>query len=213
MHLRIFLSSPGDVAEERQRARKLIQRLNKDHLLKGGVDLEAVSWDDPDAQTSMPVNLTPQDAVNRLAKPSDCDIVVVLFWNRMGTELDQAEGVRANGEPYRSGIEWDFEDALNAPTKPERPVILLYRRTGFTPDASDPDDPKLIEQLDQRRKVNMFFDDLRQKKRFAAELANPDEFEKRLENDLKDQISRLLDAEHAPHRRHVPAGGAGGGRE
>jgi Domain of unknown function (DUF4062) len=168
LHLRIFLSSPGDVAEERQLARDLIERLNKDHLLKERVRLEAVSWDDPDAQTSMPVNLTPQEAVNRgLAKPSDCDIVVVLFWNRMGTELDRSEGVRANGEPYRSGTEWEFEDALNAPTQPERPVILLYRRPDFAPDARDPDDPKFKEQLDQRRQVNVFFDELRQKKRFV----------------------------------------------
>ena len=94
------MSSPGDVAEERQRARNLIARLNKDHLLKDRAQLKAVSWDDPDAQTSMPVNLTPQEAVNRgLAKPSDCDIVVVLFWNRMGTALDRSQGLRANGEP------------------------------------------------------------------------------------------------------------------
>src|SRR5262249_15306009 len=153
--LRIFLSSPGDVAAERQLARDLIARLEKDHLLKGRVRLEAVSWDDPDAPTSMPANLSPQQAVNRgLAMPCDCDIVVVLFWNRMGTPLDPCEGVKANGEPWQSGTEWEFENALAAPTQPERPVILLYRRAGFTPDASDPDDPKLKEQLDQRRKVN-----------------------------------------------------------
>jgi Domain of unknown function (DUF4062) len=197
--LRIFISSPGDVAEERQRARDLIERLNKGHLLKGRVRLEAVSWDDPDAPTSMPVNLTPQDAVNRgLAKPSDCDIVVVLFWNRMGTELAPSEGLRANGEPFRSGTEWEFEDALNAPTQPERPVILLYRRTGFSLDASDPDDPKLKEQLDQRRKVNGFFDELRQKKRFATEVASSEAFEEHLENDLEHQISLLLDSTPAP---------------
>jgi tetratricopeptide (TPR) repeat protein len=191
--LRIFISSPGDVAEERQRARDLIERLNKDHLVKGRVELEAVSWDDPDAPTSMPINLTPQQAVNRgLAKPSDCDIVVVLFWNRMGTELDRSEGVKANGEPYRSGTEWELEDALSTPTQPDRPIILLYQRTGFTPDASDPDDPRLKEQLDQRRNVNAFFQELRQKKRFATKVAGADDFERRLENDLKHQISLLL---------------------
>jgi hypothetical protein len=195
--LRIFLSSPSDVAEERQRARKLIERLNKDHLLKGRFDFEAVSWEDPDVP---PFMLKPQQAVNRgLAKPSDCDIVVVLFWNRMGTELDRSEGARANGEPYRSGTEWELENALSAPTQPDRPVILLYRRSGFTPDASDPDDPKLKEQLDQRRKVNAFFQELRQRKQFATEVAGADEFEKRLENDLKRQISLLLERSLSIH--------------
>ena len=49
IQLRIFLSSPGDVGQERQLARDTIARLNKDHLLKGRVWLEPVSWDDPDA--------------------------------------------------------------------------------------------------------------------------------------------------------------------
>ena len=175
--LRIFLSSPGDVAAERQLARDLIARLGKDHLLKGRVRLEAVSWDDPDAPPSMPANLSPQQAVNGgLAMPCDCDIVVVLFWNRMGTGLDPSEGVKANGEPWRSGTEWEFENALAAPTQPERPVILLYRRTGFTPDASDPDDPKLKEQLDQRRKVNAFFAALRRKSASPPRSPTPTRF-------------------------------------
>jgi hypothetical protein len=140
--LRIFLSSTGDVAEERQLARDLIARLNKDHLLKGRVRLEAVSWEDPDAVPSMPANLSPQQAVNLgLAKPSDCDIVVVLFWSRMGTELARSERLKANGQPYQSGTEWEFENALAAPTQPDRPVILPYRKSGFTLDAGDPDDP------------------------------------------------------------------------
>jgi hypothetical protein len=192
--LRIFLSSPGDVAKERQLARDLIARLNKDHLLKDRVRLEAVSWDDPDAPPSMPANLSPQQAVNRgLAMPCDCDIVVVLFWNRMGTELDPSEGLKANGEPYQSGTEWEFENALAAPTQPDRPVILLYRKTGFTPDASDPDNPELQEQLDQRRKVNAFFAALKEMKRFAIEFTEHSEFEGRLENDLKHRINLLLE--------------------
>ena len=152
----------------------------------------------------MPANLSPQQAVNRgLAMPCDCDIVVVLFWSRMGTPLDPSEGTKANGEPYQSGTEWEFENAFNASTQPERPVILLYRRTGFTPDASDPDDPNLKEQLDQRRKVNAFFDALREeKKRFATEVAGSAEFRDRLENDLKHQISLLLErqSDHRPAR-------------
>ena len=104
MRLRIFLSSPDDSPWSGQRPRDLIERLNKDHLLKGRVEVEAVSWHDPDAPTSMPVNLRPQEAVNRgLARPSECDLVVVLLWNRMGAPLGVSEGVKANGEPYRSG--------------------------------------------------------------------------------------------------------------
>ena len=36
-HLRVFLSSPGHVAEERKAAREILDRLQHDALLKGDV--------------------------------------------------------------------------------------------------------------------------------------------------------------------------------
>lgn len=78
--LRIFLSSPGDVAEERTLAREVLQRLQRSPLLKGKVDIDVVSWDDPDAPAPMFATLTPQEAVNRgLPKPSECDLTVVIL--------------------------------------------------------------------------------------------------------------------------------------
>jgi hypothetical protein len=56
IRLMVFLSSPGDVPEERTAAREVIARLNKDYFLRDRVALEAVSWDDPDAPASMPAN-------------------------------------------------------------------------------------------------------------------------------------------------------------
>ena len=74
-----------------------------------------VSWDDPAAPTPMPAALTPQEAVNRFGpKPSECDVVVVVLWSRMGTHLDLKAFRKPDGEPYLSGTEWEFEDALNA---------------------------------------------------------------------------------------------------
>lgn len=51
-------------------------------------DSDVVSWEDPDAQTSMPAHLSPQETINRnLKKPSECDVVIVILWPRMGTPL------------------------------------------------------------------------------------------------------------------------------
>ena len=99
IHLRIFLSSPGDVAEERTLARDLIKtELPVDPLIRDRVTLDPVSWDDPKAPMGMPAHLTPQDAVSQgLARPSECDVVVVLFWKRMGTPLP-ADIRKENGE-------------------------------------------------------------------------------------------------------------------
>jgi hypothetical protein len=50
-HLRIFLSSPGDVTDERSLARHLLKdELPYDPFLRGRFTFEVVSWDDPAAR-------------------------------------------------------------------------------------------------------------------------------------------------------------------
>jgi hypothetical protein len=59
--VRIFLSSPGEVAEERTLARQLIDaELPKLRFLSGRLALELIAWDDPAAQIPMLANETPQ---------------------------------------------------------------------------------------------------------------------------------------------------------
>jgi hypothetical protein len=79
----------------------------------------------------MTAGFAPQEAVDRFgAKPSECDLVVVVLWSRMGTLLDMARsGEKPGGGPYLSGIEWEFEDAWGAWKASKRPEILVYRRT------------------------------------------------------------------------------------
>ena len=187
--LRIFLSSPGDVAEERTLAREVLQRLQRTPLLKGKVDSDVVSWDDPDAPAAMFATLTPQEAVNRgLPKPSECDLTVVILWSRMGTPLSKPP--KADGSRYLFGTEWEYEDAVNA-GKP----VLLYRRT------SDPQvslrDPDLQEKLKQQDLVDQFFD------RFKSPdgtltggyttYETPSELEKRLAQDVESYLRDQLD--------------------
>ena len=63
--LRIFLSSPGDVAEERSIARDLIDTvLPKLVHLRECMKLESVAWDDPAARIPLLATETPQDSVN-----------------------------------------------------------------------------------------------------------------------------------------------------
>src|SRR5215211_5653745 len=71
--IRVFLSSPGDVADERALARRLLkEELPYDPFLRGRVAFDIVSWDDPAAPVPMDAALTPQEAVNRFGpKPSE----------------------------------------------------------------------------------------------------------------------------------------------
>ena len=64
--VRIFLSSPGDVAEERTLARQLIDsELPKLPSLRGRLALELIAWDDPAAQIPMLATETPQELGER----------------------------------------------------------------------------------------------------------------------------------------------------
>jgi hypothetical protein len=84
---RIFLSSPGDVPAERKIALEVIDQLQYEPHFRGKVSLEPVAWDDPGAGTVMRATITPQEAIDQgLTRPADCDIVVVIFWARMGTQ-------------------------------------------------------------------------------------------------------------------------------
>ena len=187
VRVRVFVSSPGDVAEERAIAWRVLENLQYDPLLRGQVLLEAVSWDDPRGPAPMLATLTPQEAVDRgLPKPSECDLVIVVLWSRLGTPMAAS---RTDGNAYRSGTEYEFEDARRA----GRP-ILLYRRQDKPTLAID--DPHLDEKRKQWQLVNEFF----------GQFVAPDgslsagytgyvsaaEFAERLEIDLRSELKRLL---------------------
>jgi hypothetical protein len=195
MHLRFFLSSPGDVADERTFAQQVIeQELPKDPLLRGQITCEAMRWDDPNAPVTMPATLTPQEAVNRgLAKPSECDAVIVILWSRLGTPL-QDTYKRPDGSPYLSGTEWEYEDALAA--KPPPHILVYHRRSKV--DLGDPNDPAFDEKVQQFRRVGKFFEGFRNAdgslKGGFAEYKTPQEFRDRLRLDLRAFIERQLAA-------------------
>jgi len=195
MHLRFFISSPGDVARERALAQEVIeQEIPKDPLLRGQLTCEAVRWDDPAAPAAMPANLTPQEAVNRgLPKPSQCDVVVLILWSRIGTPLPDAFR-RADGSAYLSGSEWEYEDALrgNPPAPP--PHVLIYRRSSAV--AIDPAEPDAAARLEQGGRVRQFFDRFRNADGSLSggftEYDSPEAFRDRLRNDLRAYVRQRL---------------------
>ena len=88
--VRIFLSSPADVAEERRSALELIDSESPKLLSLRRLALELIAWDDPAARIPMLATQTPQESVNAARpRPADCDIVVVILWARMGTPLPE----------------------------------------------------------------------------------------------------------------------------
>jgi len=191
--LRVFLASPGDVADERAFVREFLESiLPNDPLLPGRVTFEVVSWDHPHAGTPMPAALTPQEAVIRFkGRPSDCDIVVVILAARLGTHLAVDAFKRPDGTAYLSGTEWEYEDARNATPPPE---IMVYRRTDVPAIALR--DPNGREKLRQYELVEQFFERFKNPdgswKGGFQDYEGVDGFKTKLANDLKYLVNERL---------------------
>ena len=128
-HVRIFISSPGDVHEERALIIESIKGHQQRSLCRR-VYLEPIAWDGLDSRVPMEATLSPQEAINRgLPLPSQCDAALVLFWARMGSPLAGDEK-KQDGSQYLSGTEWEFCDAVqgNRQNQSGRPFIYIYRR-------------------------------------------------------------------------------------
>ncbi|MBL8157082.1 MAG: ATP-binding protein, partial [Anaerolineae bacterium] len=136
--LRLFLSSPGDVNAERGKVRAMVEEINHDPMYKDKLEVEVIAWDDPHSDVVMPVTLTPQQAIDLgLPRPSICDICLTVLWGRMGTPLDvDAHGTKPDGNPYWSGTEWEFLDAVKGAKENGTglPVVYLYRRLDDPPE-------------------------------------------------------------------------------
>jgi hypothetical protein len=80
------------------------------------------------------------------------DFVIVILWGRFGTPLPDSVR-KPSGERYLSGTEWEYEDAISAKRQPE---ILIYRRIERV--LLDADDPEYQPKVEQRKRVNQFFE-------------------------------------------------------
>jgi tetratricopeptide (TPR) repeat protein len=187
VHLRIFLSSPGDVVEERQLARVAIAELQREPQFEGA-RLEAVSWDDPQGRPPLVAQYDPQTAVERgLPKPSECNAVVGIFWARMGSPLPTEKWRKSDGTAYLSGTEYELEDAFAANPGPD---VLLYRRS------EEPEwgarDPDWQQKQDQLTRLDTYLELLKAAPRYIDTYGAPSELKDRLKNDLRKVLAPRL---------------------
>ncbi|HEY3497742.1 MAG TPA: hypothetical protein VGK73_23755 [Polyangiaceae bacterium] len=149
-HLRIFLSSPGDVVEERRAAFDLLKSLPDKPWARGTVTLEVLAYDDAARPVPMSGTENPQATVNRyLGRPAACDLTIVILWGRLGTPLP-GEITRDDGSSYPSGTVWELEDAERAKRE-----IWIYRRTQEPQIGAG--DPAVLQKVAQYRAVGEFF--------------------------------------------------------
>jgi hypothetical protein len=149
---RIFVYSPGDVKAAREIAALTIERLAQDYARS--LDIEPYLWE----FEAMVASGHFQDSIE---PPSAFDVVVLIVWSRLGTSLPERTVVREyRGIDARTpvtGIEWEFEEALQGAQKTGAPDLLVYRSHKPTPVDSQ-DRLRREQQLQQLRALDGFWE-------------------------------------------------------
>ncbi len=188
--LRIFISSPGDVPDERLRADLVVDKLAQDYGRY--YQFDSYRWE----HEPMLASGSFQDAID---PPSQFDIVILILWSRLGTALPEKTRVREyRGLDDRvpvTGTEWEFEEALKGMRESGAPDILAFRNVSPAPiDTLDLD--AQASRLGQLQALNAFW-----QRHFADRgvfLAAYDtyrtleEFAERLERALRALIERRI---------------------
>jgi WD40 repeat protein/energy-coupling factor transporter ATP-binding protein EcfA2 len=190
--LRVFISSPGDVPDERLRADLVIDKLAQEY--SRFFTIGSYRWEHEPMLASGHF----QDAVE---PPSKFDIVIMILWSRLGTPLPEHTAARdykgIDGRTPITGTEWEYEEALKAARELGAPDILAFRNV--SPAAIDPRD----QEARARSNAQLDALDAFWKRHFADremflaaydEYRTLEDFARRLEESLRKLIERRIKA-------------------
>ena len=148
LNLRIFVSLPGDVPEQRARSLALLRGLPNSLGLADRLHIDPVLWDDPDAWVPMLAGCGSQTLVDRhKGQTSTCHLVIAILAGRFGSKSTMEDGSVIDAGTAH-GI--DHAPAAKVP-------FWVYRHMQpqtLTPGDSDSD---LQHKLDQFRKVEYYY--------------------------------------------------------
>ena len=188
--LRIFVSSPSDVPDERLRAALIVDKLSQDY--SRFFTIESYRWE----HEAMLASKHFQDAIE---PPSAFDIVLLILWSRLGTPLPaktlEREYNGIDGRAPVTGTEWEYEEALKVAREKGAPDLLAFRNVSFA--RIDPRDPDAqAASIAQLSALNAFWT-----RHFADrgvflgaydEYRTVEEFAQRLEESLRKLIERRI---------------------
>ncbi|WP_295405574.1 hypothetical protein [uncultured Thiocystis sp.] len=139
--VRIFVSSPSDVEHERALVKDIVAVLAQEY--RPYFELQTVLWEE-EALTAA------RSFQAGLLRPSECEIVLVMLWTRLGTPLAD--------DPYggMTGTEWEFVDAVEASARHATPEVLVYRK--IAPRLVDINNAEAIRAaVTDRDRLDVFF--------------------------------------------------------
>ncbi|MGN8079207.1 DUF4062 domain-containing protein [Variovorax sp. 22077] len=177
--IRILIASPSDVSNERAAAVETIQRWNDLNSESRQIVLLPVRWE---THAAPEYGQRPQEIINRQLGDK-CDLVVGIFWTRIGTSTGVAE----------SGTLEEIERAAK-----EDKIVMLYFSTA-------PQSPESID-LEQLGKIRSFRDGIKDKALFDN-FSDLNNFRELFFRQLDIQVRKLVQEEQDPESSvdRVPA--------
>jgi hypothetical protein len=163
---RILIASPSDVEEERDAVVSVIQAWNDSHSRSREIVLLPLRWE---THTAPEFGTRPQEVINR-AIVDDCDLVVGIFWTRLGSPSGQAD----------SGTIEEIERA----SKANKPIMLYFSRAQINPRDIDMEQLSRLKLFEDRVKQNSLVETYKSQNQFR------DKFSQQLEIKIK-EIQRL----------------------
>jgi hypothetical protein len=171
LRLQVFVSSPSDVAGEREVCRRVVQELQRDKLRAKSFDIETYFWED-DSFPDMAEDA--QAVVNETLFDADREayafrIVICLLWTRFGT-------------PTRFALSGTAEEVIRCLLDPnvERSRVLLY--------VSDLPLPPSRVDAGQLENVRRFLESFQSAGGLYSVLTPADPFEATLRQHLREAV-------------------------
>lgn len=196
--LRVFLSSPGDVAHERRTARTVLERLRAEFADR--LRIEPFFWE------YEPLEFAKSFQAN-IPNTAEFDIVLCFLWSRLGSALHRSL-LLPDGSPARSGTEYEVLHALDGQKKRGTPELHIWRNETDVVFPANPPDVR-NERITQWEALQEFW---RARTRDAADgtfiasysaYKTLGEFEELFETKLRKILARRLSDQPAASTPHV----------
>ncbi|HEY4283315.1 MAG TPA: hypothetical protein VGM62_09635 [Chthoniobacterales bacterium] len=174
--IKVFLGSPGDLGQERLRAKGVVDEFNGLHADQMGYQIDLVGWEDTVSSFGRP-----QATIN--LELDRCELFVGIMWRRWGTPPD------ISGR-FTSGFEEEFTTSLEKRRTIGKPEISMFFKDVSEDHLRDPGP-------DLKRVLNFKNNLIETKEVLFEAFPTTDEFEKRFRRCLTSYIYRVQDKEGA----------------
>lgn len=123
--VRLFVASPGDTQDERDRLQTVVAELNRGIAEERELVLELVRWE---THARPGIGGDAQEVINR--QLPDPDFVVAMFWKRLGMPTPRAESGTAE-ELARAIERWHAQEGIE--------ILIYFNQAPYTPSSTDLD--------------------------------------------------------------------------